>query len=474
MSTHKSNSSEEILSPHKTPPEIIKTSFVERLVMAFIKRVLFGGLKVLKDKNNIFWGGITLILILTTGIIAILFILPNYYSEVPFLVTETIFQTFIHFQVLVAISFLLVALLRWIGVNTKWSMIVTGFFIILSAMLVIYFIYLQNSFLNISPDLFGIILKTFWTAMFIIWIFIIAVSPFIMAREFFTGLTGKTMWLGASEGRILFGEILKIVFLASFGILVLALFRVLVPTSDALPFLFDEEKFLFLGIFAFIWIIMLYWLFFSNNKLNYVFVTTLAVYYVYSLYHFFLAASPQLSNISSLLDIVIALVMTLFAVQANAKRIEGSTKKIEALPDYGFTKRQLGLLLCILAGALATWSFALSIFLNPIDGGPRVFSFILHRTQTYFVAFVIIGLTFVFIFLPQYRYVLNYHMSDAEAIKKIWELIREEIAPLQRQIITGAAKAIATAPITRTIDGFLKRWARKDENNESNEKTNAD
>ena len=163
--------------------------------------------------------------------------------------------------------------------------------------------------------------------------------------------------------------------------------------------------------------------------------------------------------------------MTLFAVQANAKRIEGSTKKIEALPDYGFTKRQLGLLLCILAGALATWSFALNIFLNPIDGGPRVLSFILHRTQTYFVAFVIIGLTFVFIFLPQYRYVLNYHMSDAEAIKKIWELIREEIAPLQRQIVTGAAKAIATAPITRTIGGFLKKWAREDKSDESNEKT---
>ncbi|MFX1252696.1 MAG: hypothetical protein ACFFCZ_13905 [Promethearchaeota archaeon] len=473
MPTHKSNSSEEILSP-KPPPEIIKTSFVERLVMAFIKRVLFGGLKVLKDKNNIFWGGITFILILITGILAILFLLPNYYPEVPFLVNERLLQTFIHFQVLVAISFLLVALLRWIGVNTKWSMIVTGFFIILSVMLVIYFIYLQNPFLDISPDLFSSVLKASWNPMFIVWIFVIAVSPFLMARDYFTGLTGKAMWLGASEGRILFGEILKIVFLASFGILILAFIRVLVPTPDAVTFLFEEEKFLFLGIFAFIWVIMLYWLFFSNNKLNYVFVTTLTVYYVYSLYHFFLAASPQVSNISSILDIVIALVMTLFAVQANAKRIEGASGKIEALPDYGFTKRQLGLLLCILAGALATWSFALNIFLNPVDGGPRVFSFILHRTQAYFVAFVIIGLTFAFIFLPQYRYVLNYHMSDAEAIKKIWELIREEIAPLQRQIITGAAKAITTAPITRTIGGFLKRWTGKDETNESDEKIDSD
>ncbi|MFX1535800.1 MAG: hypothetical protein ACFFDI_16420, partial [Promethearchaeota archaeon] len=460
--------------PHKPPSEIIKQSFVERLVMAFIKRVLFGGLKVLKDKNNIFWGGITLILVLTTGLIAVLFILPNYYPEIPLLVTEELFQTFIHFQVLVAISFLLVALLRWIGANTKLSMIVTGFLIILSAVLVIYFIYLQNSFLDFSPGLFSLILKSCWTVMFVVWIFIIAVSPFIMARDFFTGLTGKTMWLGASEGRILFGEILKIVFLASFGILMLAFFRVLVPTPETVTFLFEEEKFLFLGVFAFVWIIMLYWLFFSNNKLNYVFVTTLTVYYVYSLYHFFLAASPQLSNISSVLDVVIALVMTLFAVQANARRIEGSTRKIEALPDYGFTKRQLGLLLCILAGTLATWSFSLNIFLNPVDGGPRVLSFILHRSQTYFVAFVIVGLTFVFIFLPQYRYVLNYHMSDAEAIKKIWELIREEIAPLQRQIVTEAAKAITTAPITRTIGGFLKRWGPKDETSEPDDKTNAD
>ena len=138
--------------PPKIPREVIKKSFVERLTMAFIKRVLFGGLKVLKDKNNVFWGGITMVLILTTGIIAALSILPNYYVGMPQLVSPELLQTFINFQILVAITFLLVAFLRWIGTNTKWSMLITIILMIPCAVMTIYFIFLQNQFLNFSPE----------------------------------------------------------------------------------------------------------------------------------------------------------------------------------------------------------------------------------------------------------------------------------------------------------------------------------
>ncbi|MFX0090541.1 MAG: hypothetical protein ACFFBD_02165 [Candidatus Hodarchaeota archaeon] len=476
MSNQKSNSNDLERDPslREIAPEVMKKSFVERLLMAFIKRMLFGGVKVLKDKNNIFWGVLTVLILLGTAVAAILLVLPSIYPGVPYLMTQELFQTFIYFQVFVALSFLLVALLRLLNLNTKNLMIITLVLIALSAVISFYFVYLQNPLLSYPSEMFLSTLTGFWIGMFVVWLFIVSVSPFLMARDYLTGLTGKAMWLGASEGRILFGEILKTVFLASVLILALAAFRVLNPTEGTVLFLFEGEKYLFLGVFAITWGLMFYWLFLSNHKLNFVFVTTLVVYYTYSLYHFFLGASPQISNVSGILDVALALLMTLFAVQANARRIDKPNKRIEELPEYRFTKKQLALLMGILSGILGTWSFTLNTLLD-LNAGPRVMSFVLHRTQAYFVSFVIIGLSLVFIFLPQYRYVLNYHMSDKEAIKKIWELIKNEIGSLQKQVVVGAAKAITTASLTRAVGSFLGRWvaqrAPSDKDSEKNMET---
>ncbi|MFX1512886.1 MAG: hypothetical protein ACFFCQ_09895 [Promethearchaeota archaeon] len=398
----------------------LRSSYFERLVSLFIKRIVFGGFRVLFHPSNAFFATtMFLIIVSVTGIALIIRTYPQ---------DSNLLEYCLVFESLISILFIFIAGFRYVNLSERLTTIL---FIIscLAAGPASIFIVESVHFDNILNSVFwGWQLICFW-----LWISVLVFNFFLFFRSLLTGIMGKTVWIGASEGRILFKEFL-IVLLILNGLLTLFIPTqiIFLNNQDSL-YSVQLEPFLFILIALCGWIITVLW--FTRGKLSlFVFVTIHTFFFCFSTYHLWLAISPQISGLVASIDVIFLGFMLLYSAQATTKRledIENPTRTEDnsknSFTSFGITYQlsntSLTLLAVITGLLLGFHAFAIN---RIMDKDPAYFSWEYHRIAYYCTLLLITSLPIVFHFWPSKLESMNYLLTDREALIKLYQIVKTD------------------------------------------------
>ncbi len=453
----------------------LRPSYFERLVSLFIKRIVFGGFRVLFHPSNAFFAAVMLLIV--GSVTGIVLIKDNFSNN------DNLLKYCFVFESLVSVLFILVAGLRYLRFPNRIT--ITVFIIGCLGFGPISVFMVESQYYD---DMFKSVFWGWQIICFSLWIGVLVFNFFLFFRSLLTGLMGKSVWLGASEGRILFREFLLVLLLLNgFLTAFLPINAIFLSNHDSL-FNIQFESYLFILLAVSGWIIAALW--FTKGGLPvYVFVTIHTFFFCFSTYHLWLAISPQITGLIVSIDVLFLAFMLLYSSQATTKRLENVERptqiKDETSPSftsfgvtYQLSNTSLSLLALFAGLLLGFHAFAMNRIL---DEDPSIFSWEYHRIAYYCTILLIFSLPIIFYFWPSKLTSMNYLLTDREALSKLYQMIktdpiirnwRKELLTTIRRRLLGDSQADLGA-ISRKVGsrlfGFIGEALRQRNDRDNND-----
>ena len=360
-------------------------SYFERVFGWYFRNVVFGGLKVLRERRFLPFSISAFILgFLTTVFIGFkdhVKFFDEYYDS--FLLLEAIFLV----SLLISSSFVLKGKTYPVFGLTFG---LTLFFIIS----------LHENFFFSEDHFYDFTITTFYA-----WIVILSIGIFSLVHNFFTSWVGKVVWMGNPEKRVLFSPLLKFVIAISS----------LVP----LYLFFSEEQLMAItALIAWILFFVSFFIYPRRWDNGNVFAAIIGFSFLFILYHiiFMLRISE---NIDPLLTIDYFLILTgcFYSIQALSRKIRKSN--VQILKKIGEER----IILPLISAALGFHVFALRIALALDSKDPAVR---FHKFSAIALTVILLTALFLFTFSQNFRDWTTYIPSNKKTFKKFLSLLTAE------------------------------------------------
>ncbi len=373
-------------------------SYIERVLVLFLKNYLFGGIAKLRKRTYLPFTIIIFSVMLLNTIVGILYSF-NLIFGLDFVIFCLMFELFLSFAMIT--SGFVVGRLK----NLLLYYLIPIFIIIFYLLLFFFISWMYDNF----------IFQLIKLIYFLMWVGITSVTFFFITIYFFTSFPKKVITLGAPKDHIFFGFLLKVVAVVSIPFYVYLIFRFSIGN-------------LIIGILGLIVMIVTLDLFYQAPRkqetnpgiMN--FTTTIGFYNILIFYHLLMSFSTlSTSTTSFLIDIIMMFITILYIVQSMTRRIASSPERMKSNENpitfqtrLYFTDRlrnllgERGAILIIMGLALGYHMVTLDSFfvaplpiINDIFPFQAKFSTIYHRT--YLLVSFIVLFSFIIAFFASNR-----------------------------------------------------------------------
>ena len=378
-------------------------SYFERVLGWYFRNIVFGGLKVLRERRFLPFSVSAFIL----GFITTVFV--AFKDHVKFF--DEYFESFLLLEAIFVISLLISSLFVLKGKTYPIFGLTLGF--------TLFFIFSLSEYNFFSEDDF----YNFTITTFYAWILILSIGIFSLVHNFFTSWVGKTVWMGNPENRVLFSPLLK--------------FVMVISSLFPLYLFFSEEQ--FIAIIALIAWILFFLCFFICPKRwenGNVFAAIIGFSFFFVLYHivFMLEISENIGSLLTI-DYFLILIGCFYSIQALSRKIRKSQAQI--LKNISEER----IILLLISAALGFHVFAVRIALALDSKDPAVR---FHKFSAVTLTIILLAALILFTFSRNFRDWTTYIPSNKETFKKLLSLLTaEETKTIYSSLIKSTGEKIA-------------------------------
>lgn len=381
-----------------------RLSYFERVFGWYFRNVVFGGLKVLRERRFLPFSVSAFIL----GFITTVFV--GFKDHVKFF--DEYFDFFLLLEAIFVISLLISSPFVLKGKTSLVFGLTFGF--------TVFFIFsLNKNYFFSEDDFYDFTITTFYA-----WILILSIGLFSLMHNFFTSWVGKVVWMGNPEKRVLFSPLLK--------------FVMAISSLFPLYLFFLEEQ--FIAIIALIaWILFFVSFFiYPRRWINgNVFAAIIGFSFFFVLYHiiFMLKISENMGPLLTI-DYFLILIGCFYSIQVLSRKIRKSQAQI--LKNIGEER----IILPLISAALGFHVFALRIALALDSKDPAVR---FHKFSAIALTVILLTALIIFTFSRNFRDWTSYIPSNKETFKKLLSLLTaEETKTLFSSLIKSTGEKIVS------------------------------